>query len=156
MEIDCKLIRFEVIHNRHRDRYQGTYVKAWLDDFKVGEGGTRAISGTHGKTDLAVVGTIRVEPGVRRCGVGTRIYERLLQASCNRGLRLASDASRTKYSEKFWKKQNRKGRASCVRVDGRGAKLDDYFRTVGSWPCHHYEMKEACPRTGLDRSCDPL
>jgi hypothetical protein len=84
-----------------------------------------------------------------RCGVGTRIYEQALKLACKHQRRLTSDTSRTVYSEKFWRKQVRKGRARCIDRSRPAAKLtyeDGYFAHVGEWPCLRYRMKTTCPQ----------
>lgn len=60
-------------------------------------------------------------------GLGTRMYERALRAVCDVGKAYAitSDTTRSEFSEAFWQKQVRKGRARCV---GDGTQ-SNYFRT---------------------------
>lgn len=49
-------------------------------------------------------------------GLGTRLYERAARAACKvgRGSALTSDSTRSVFSENFWRKQVRKGRAECI------------------------------------------
>lgn len=84
----------------------------------------------------------------RRCGIGTKMYERALQLACENGLRLASGHMRTEASEGFWKKQTRKGRAQCVS-DKSAVRLsppEQGMHPDGEWPCGRYAMREVCPR----------
>jgi len=46
-------------------------------------------------------------------GIGTRLYEAAAAEARRHGCRLASDKTRSVYSEAFWRKQERKGRAEC-------------------------------------------
>ena len=87
---------------------------------------------------------IHVEDEFQRCGVGTRLYEKALAIACDYGKRLASDDSRTRFSEGFWAKQVKKGRAQCVSKS-RGIKLDDEWRESGEyWSCGRYAVRAGC------------
>lgn len=97
----------------------------------------------------ATVDYIRVNREFERCGVGTKIYEKMLEIACATGMRFTSDISRTDASEGFWRKQVKKGRARCVKNGGPGDKLNERFDKVGFWECERYELKERCP---VDRS----
>lgn len=106
------------------------------------------------ESDFMQIGMVRAFPRRRdeaRCGVGTRLYETALAEACRRGLRLSSDTSRTRFSEKFWKKQVEKGRAECVYTQKKGhrgaAMLDESLSDTGRrWRCRRYAMK-GCPST---------
>jgi hypothetical protein len=85
----------------------------------------------------------------RRCGIGTKLYEKALALACENRLPLASDSQRTEASEGFWSKQAKKGRAVCYLSDVPAGRLHHSptgFTTVGKWPCYRYVMREACPR----------
>lgn len=47
-------------------------------------------------------------------GIGTRLYEMLLNDACDAGAPLTSSNMRSVFSEAFWRKQARKGRAVCL------------------------------------------
>jgi hypothetical protein len=50
----------------------------------------------------------------KRCGIGTRLYERAARLVCDRfGQPLMSASERSAFSQGFWEKQIRKGRARC-------------------------------------------
>jgi hypothetical protein len=51
----------------------------------------------------------------RRKGYGTRLYEKAANDACDQGLRLMSSTERSVFSEAFWRKQRRKGRAVCLK-----------------------------------------
>ena len=142
MAPSCDRLRFEM----KRWDNGGATLYAYDGRKRVGTSGTRTTDGVYGKHDIAVVGTMHVEPGYRRCGIATRMYQMLQRESCKHQRRLSSDASRTVASEKFWKKQFKKKRARCIRKGGIAKKLAPDMMPAGTWPCHHYEMKEACPR----------
>ena len=85
---------------------------------------------------------VTVAPGSGFCfGV-----KRALKIACDKGLRLASDSSRTNASEGFWTKQERKGRATCVERGEGAEKLLPTMRVAGEmWPCKRYALKTSCP-----------
>jgi GNAT superfamily N-acetyltransferase len=62
-----------------------------------------------------IVSDIHVAPEKRRKGYGTRLYEAAANYACDEGLRLMSADTRSHFSEAFWRKQRRKGRAVCFR-----------------------------------------
>lgn len=96
--------------------------------------------------DKLEVSFIETNEDYRRCGVGTRLYQAALAEACQRGLRLASDTTRTPMSEGFWAKQVRKGRASCTSTGDGAERLTETFRPSGKrWPCRQYAMAEVCP-----------
>lgn len=72
------------------------------------------------KPDHLAVSYIEVSPKHREKRWGTRLYEEALRASCATGKPLSSDTTRSEFSEAFWQKQERKGRARCIA--GRGAR----------------------------------
>lgn len=88
-----------------------------------------------------------VRPQYRRCGYGTQLYEKLRDVSCQAGVRLRSDFERTEFSDGFWKKQTKKGRARCI-ADISDRQFDKHLLPQDA-TCGVYEMKEVCPR---DRS----
>ena len=83
----------------------------------------------------------------RRCGYGTKLYEKMRDVACDYGVPLASDRIRSEFSDGFWRKQLRKGRAKCAspvypdQLEDEGIPEDS--------PCGTFVMKQACPR---DRS----
>jgi len=66
------------------------------------------------------------EERTKPSGLGTRLYERALRAVCDVGkaYSITSDTTRSEFSEAFWRKQVRKGRAKCVGDGSQSA----YFR----------------------------
>lgn len=79
-------------------------------------------------------------------GVGTKLYERAARVACSNRAPLASDTRRTRYSEGFWAKQARKGRAMCVTKSG-GKRLNDDFAYTGTWDCGQYALSCPAPRS---------
>ena len=98
--------------------------------------------------ETAQVGVARVT--VTGCGVGTRLYEKMYKTACSNGARLVSDDGRTDFSEGFWKKQQRKGRAYCVNKNVRGRRLHydgNMIQETGqTWSCGRWGMKRKCSR----------
>lgn len=101
----------------------------------------------HTGKKTATVTWANVNEDYRRCGVGTRLYRRMLKEACKRGLRLTSDTTRSDASEAFWRKQVKKGRATCVEPSMRGDHYDDYDGYVerAKWKCGQYALKKDCP-----------
>lgn len=119
----------------HPERVPDPVGELWLEEMDVG-----------GKPSLEV-SFISLGVNAKRCGVGTKLYEKALKVACKRGRRLVSDSSRTAASEGFWKKQVRKGRAVCASTaQGSGAtQLTPQMDPTGKrWPCHRYSMKSPC------------
>lgn len=71
--------------------------------------------------ELLRVAAINTEPGVRRTGVGTVVYELALEKACELGRQLVSDFDRSEWAEAFWRKQKSKGRAQCLGPNTKGA-----------------------------------
>lgn len=98
--------------------------------------------GGHRHTKVAFAEV--TEPGK---GIGTKMYEHAAKLACRARAPLASDATRTKYSEGFWAKQAKKGRATCVARSG-GVRLEaGTFEPKGRWSCKHYSLSCPAPRS---------
>jgi hypothetical protein len=93
--------------------------------------------------DLSVAYAQTSKPG---SGVGTRMYEAAAQVACALGHALVSDDKRSRFSEGFWKKQARKGRATCD-TSARGTRLNDDLSYKGTWKCHRYRLTCPAPRS---------
>lgn len=84
------------------------------------------------------------------CGIGTKLYEYAAALACKDEVPLASDSVRTGHSEGLWAKQERKGRARCLRFDKNekrryGVKLDwNTGDAIGEWDCRRYVMIHPC------------
>ncbi len=105
-----------------------------------------------------IVGGVDVSEGKRRTGVGTALYEALLDVGCRMGFPIASDEMRSPYAEAFWRKQQAKGRARCN--PGEGAVYIGPVRKLSkeerarlpmppggyqdSWDCANYVIEEPC------------
>lgn len=92
------------------------------------------------------VSWIDVDPGIRRCGVATRLYEAMAKVACDAGGVLSSDAIRQPTTEAFWRKQVAKGRARCVRRAGSSPHPD-----YGLGGCETYALTR-CPVETLARA----
>ena len=68
--------------------------------------------------DVLKVDSIKVDPSRRKARVGTLLYDALLAESCAQGLPLSSGTTRSHFAEAFWQKQQKKGRATCIRGGG--------------------------------------
>jgi len=125
--------------------------------------------------DRLAVGFVAVAPKYREKRWGTRLYEEALRESCATGKPLSSDTQRSEFSEAFWRKQERKGRARCIgeggaywakprydledMLDNDEITASDYERMTRElpepetteegnryWPCLRHEMTQnPCP-----------
>jgi hypothetical protein len=102
--------------------------------------------GRYAAKSLLVVESIDVSGDVRRCGVGTKLYEAAAKLACSRGLRLASDTFRTEASDGFWAKQVAKKRAVCSEPSIFA--IINPQMAVGRSGCRYYTLKR-CPATTL-------
>ena len=62
------------------------------------------------------VGFVEVSLSHLGKGIGTKLYEAAAQFAARQGCQLISDRDRSPFAEAFWRKQERKGRASCDRT----------------------------------------
>jgi len=126
------------------------------------------------KEKAVVVDYITVDNNRRKAGVGTSFYEMAAKEACRLGYTLQSSDYRSEFSEAFWRKQARKGRASCAA--GRAgyfstplevaqqAVLDPaQFEEMATrlpkpqtteyadryWTCDHYFIDDPCETTSL-------
>jgi GNAT superfamily N-acetyltransferase len=60
------------------------------------------------------VNEIHVNPFYRRQKLGTALYELLQKKACAEGRQVISDELRSHFAEGFWRKQESKGRATCI------------------------------------------
>jgi len=121
-EPENDVIRFSAVARGDDDKWIGEVSVEYLlrDSKRVG----------------AKVERSHVLPQLRRCGIGTKLYELAAQYLCSEGIRLKSDIDRSPPAESFWRKQLRKKRAACIKpspLDGR---------------CHYYQIK-SCPVRSL-------
>jgi hypothetical protein len=80
-------------------------------------------------------------------GIGTKMYEQAARIACRARRPLASDKTRTKYSNGFWEKQASKGRATCAVRSG-GVKLaPGTFEPKGRWSCGTFALSCPAPRS---------
>lgn len=86
------------------------------------------------------VDIVRVQDASLRQGIGTKMYELAAKIACKQfEVPLASDMKRTKYSEGFWQKQVKKGRAEVVRPFELGMLRDEDFKQ------YDFYYKLSCP-----------
>jgi len=83
---------------------------------------------------------------VTGAGIGTKLYEAAARVACREGAPLMSDNHRTVYSQGFWEKQARKGRATCAVAAG-GVKLSKEYDITGRWACGRYALTCPAPRS---------
>jgi GNAT superfamily N-acetyltransferase len=149
----CARIDWEVYP--FRDDFGGDRVAivGWIDGAPVAE--LSAGVDVNERPQVFYVDTVTVKPAVRRCGVGTRLYELAAKAACDRGHKLASDRMRSAASHAFWKKQLQKGRARCISaadpVSAEQQARDFPGKTIryGRGKCDRYELK-SCSVSSLD------
>jgi GNAT superfamily N-acetyltransferase len=94
------------------------------------------------------VAWIRTEDSVRRCGLGTKLYERAAVEACRSRRVLTSDITRSESSDGFWQKQVKKGRATCKAIPAELTHLKTVARfsapgekIAGRSNCWFYKLK---------------
>jgi hypothetical protein len=110
---------------------------------------------TFRESEALTAGMIRVVRRLKRCGVGTKLYEAAATWGCAKGLMLTSDRLRSAYSDGFWQKQVRKGRATCVKATPSGwrqTQPDPQLAVDGRSNCVHYKLKNCEVATDLSGS----
>ena len=143
-----------------------------------------AINGVYSEGDLillkqdeeraAVVDYVTVDNNRQKNGVGTFLYETAAKDACRLGYTLKSSDYRSEFSEAFWQKQARKGRASCEvgwagffhtpfeearRATQNTAQFEEMATRLPKpqvskdadryWPCNHYRIDNPCEMTSL-------
>jgi hypothetical protein len=143
----CPVYTFEL--NDHSGSFEiiardGTGMKAGV--IKVDE-----VESTIEGGYIPLVSWSHTELGHRRCGLGTKLYERAAQAACKLFQEpLHSDLTRSGMSDGFWQKQVKKGRAICVLKGDPPASYrleTDTIKDRSS--CIQYRLK-TCAVTVLD------
>jgi GNAT superfamily N-acetyltransferase len=118
-------------------------IRAYRGNEIVGEARIRHFDGDG----MAEVTSIAVNLEERRHKIGTRLYERAAKLVCERhAVPLASDTYRSAYSDGFWQKQVRKGRATCLGklpYKTKFAKGDAANSEYGRSGCKRYIL--TCP-----------
>jgi GNAT superfamily N-acetyltransferase len=84
---------------------------------------------------------IHVRRDMRRCGLGTQLYERAAKLACEMGYPLSSDYSRSANAQKFWEKQVAKGRAICAAEAPRPKPALPASSVRGRGGCLYYTLK---------------
>jgi len=99
--------------------------------------------------DFLQPGWVEVDAPYRRCGLGTKLYERAAALAKTSKLTLISSRERSEMSEGFWAKQARKGRAVCLPNEPGASSMRGKYNpeagavrwTDDSWPCWRYVLK---------------
>ncbi len=79
--------------------------------------------------------------------IGTALYEAAAAETCYRKGTLKSDFLRSEFSEGFWVKQAKKGRAKCLSSYNRTVGYENYFE--GPWDALSQERKDEHERRGI-------
>jgi hypothetical protein len=136
----CPVVKFETRQPPKGSGIRGAAIAAIVNGESVGQ----AIV-VYGE-GVPYVSDIRVAAEMKRCGVGTKLYEQAAQFACKTFKEpLHSDVERSAMSQGFWQKQVKKGRASCVS-DMRAVDEDevpDWMATAGRDGCVRYRL--TCP-----------
>jgi hypothetical protein len=119
-------------------------VRATAGGREVGYMEIERVDGPHGR-GLMKVAFIEVKK--KGLGIGTKIYEKGAAFACSLGFPLASDETRTAAAQGFWRKQARKGRATCLRGSGRATALSTRWQEAGSWSCGQYVLTCPAPKS---------
>lgn len=68
----------------------------------------------------SIVTNLWVDDSLRRKGIATHMHERAADMSCEQfGRPLGSDITRSRENDAFWRKQESRGRARCIRRSKR-------------------------------------
>lgn len=98
----------------HSKDHIGRHIFAVLDGDRVA--GTLTVTE---RRSFVQVGQLDVMYSYRRKGVATKLYTHAAKFACRKfGKPLASDDVRSVGSQGFWRKQLKKGRATCVDTSG--------------------------------------
>jgi hypothetical protein len=112
----------------------GKLERASFTVYRKGEVGTRPVAvleltRNHSIGDAVTASTVEIfDPKLRRARWGTKLYERGLELACRHGMTFVSSSMRSEFSEAFWRKQVRKGRARCLRSTGKNKLVGSYYR----------------------------
>ena len=111
-------VQIESLHGDGFDLVASTPDGEYLGDMRIQRFGPHKLGNrSEGPALMRVVHARATEPGL---GIGTKLYEAAARVACRRfRLPLASDTARSSFSEGFWQKQVRKGRASCLATATR-------------------------------------
>jgi GNAT superfamily N-acetyltransferase len=106
--------------------------------------------------DAIRMSQIDVETAYRRSGAGTALYEEALAVACEKGALFLSSADRSAFAESFWRKQAKRGRVRCRKLNARGA----YGSNYNAWPLieRRNTIDEICGRAhpnfpAMQRKC---
>lgn len=94
--------------------------------------------------------SIGLDPEFRHKGIGTQLYQRAAAMACSEiGEPLRSDMERSGYSQAFWEKQVRKGRARCESPTRLPAPTGVPIETVtyGRGQCTRYVLSCPAPKS---------
>jgi len=89
--------------------------------------------------------------GVRGQKVGQALYEAAADSVCAMGGQLVSDTTRSRYSENFWRKQERKGRAECLQEASGRTFTEAYELVYGSESLSQEARNEYINSRNLER-----
>lgn len=146
MAKSCPRYTFEVTPFRDGKGYEA---RAFADPLEPAVGYVNATKSDYHKT--LTVQESWVKPSHQRCGLGTKLYEKIAQTSCAKFKRgLMSDTARSEYSQGFWRKQVDKGRARCVieSMNAKNREADPETGIVyGREGCERYQL--TCPTKSL-------
>lgn len=135
----CPVVTFQRREPPKGSGIRGAAIDAIVDGESVG----RAIV-VYGE-GVPYVSDIRVADELKRCGVGTKLYEQAAQFACKTFKEpLHSDFERSAMSNRFWQKQVAKGRATCVsKTHDTSTETPDWLATTGRGGCVRYRL--SCP-----------
>lgn len=96
-----------------------------------------------------------VDEAYQRCGIGTKLYQEAAKVACRSFKKpLHSDEERSEPAQRFWEKQIRKGRATCVgHIVGRDDP-DPLMPIKGRGGCARYKLSCPAPKD-LGRARSP-
>lgn len=149
-EVTIKVKPFEINRDVEIHHIQAFYGESLASRVKVGQLRLRHFD-MDGTTEVTHV---EVDALARRSQIGTRLYETAAKMACERyDAPLVSDIYRSAYSDGFWQKQVRKGRATCLAAsDHTQYPKSDAEPTFGRSGCKRYILSCPAPATLTARS----
>ena len=152
--LKIKIVRGEDREVKYPPATQITFRAFAIDGDDVSDAGVMYVNVSEGGTGpfkrptIARVKWVEVEEEFRKQHIGTKLYEAAAKHACTRlKVPLRSDDLRSAYSQGFWDKQMRKGRADCLESceANDGCRRSNYV--VGRGGCLVYTLRCPAPRS---------
>lgn len=142
----CPVLRFEASGSRV-DAYEGDALVGRLELREHGEG--------------LKITRARIEAKLKRCGLGTKLYDRAVSLATEQGKRIVSDSARTPSNDAFWRRMQKRGRAECIDSSGgtkittrKGSGFEEAEK--GGYTCKRYALTPKVDRRKKAAKAKPV